>query len=251
MDSQEWIGLIPAAGKGERLGFPFPKELYPVIEDNQYRPVSHYILNNMVHAGVNHIVIVINETKHQLIKYFGNGHRFGCDISYVVQELQNDDLNKAKSPGLAEALDSAYHLTKGKLVFFGMADTVILPQDFFAKAYSVFDPAADVMLCMFHTDKPEKVGMVRLDDNDWVKCIDDKPEKTDLEWMWGAMIWRPVFTDFIHECVHKKKINDSARIYNEAISNGINFKGVGFGNGKYLDMGTYDDVLRLSQWLKE
>ena len=32
---------------------------------------------------------------------------------------------KSTSPGLAHALDSAYHLIKGKTVFFGMADTLM------------------------------------------------------------------------------------------------------------------------------
>src|SRR5450759_3951473 len=110
---EEWIGLIPAAGKGLRLGLPYPKELYPVIRNNRYKPVSQFILDNMVTAGVSHLVFVINETKHQLIAYFGNGQRFGCDITYVVQESLEQQENST-SPGLAHALDSAYHLTYGK-----------------------------------------------------------------------------------------------------------------------------------------
>ena len=31
----EFIGLVPAAGKGVRLGLPYPKELYPIIRNNQ------------------------------------------------------------------------------------------------------------------------------------------------------------------------------------------------------------------------
>lgn len=251
MDQYKKIGLIPAAGKGERLGFPFPKELYPVIEHNNYKPVSHFILENIVQAGVDHIAIVINETKHQLIKYFGNGSRFNCHISYVAQELREDNITKTKTPGLAEAIDTPYHLTKGKIVYFGMADTIIMPVDFFKIASHQLLAGIDVILCMFHTDRPEKAGMVQLDDNNIVKKIHDKPEATQLEWMWGAMIWKPIFTDFFHDCIHNKEISDYAQIYNDAISSGIKFKGIGFENGKYLDMGTYNDVLRLGQWLKK
>lgn len=246
-----YIGLIPAAGKGERLSFPFPKELYPVIEGNSYRPVSHFVLENILLAGVKHISIVINDTKHQLIKYFGNGHRFGCDISYVVQEQRNDGFYKTKTPGLAEAMDTPYHLTRDKIVFFGMADTIIVPKDFFKTAFMALSPEVDVILCMFHTDRPEKSGMVRLLEDDIVEGIDDKPSQTELEWMWGAMIWRPVFTDFFHEWVNKKHVTDYAQIYNDAITNGIRFKGVRFNDGKYLDMGTYNDVLRLPHWINE
>ena len=105
------IGLIPAAGKGKRLNLPFPKELYPVIQDGCYKPVAQCVVENLTSAGVNHIVFIINSSKHQLIDYFGDGRRFNCRISYVAQEsggLESD----STSPGLAHALDAAFHLTR-------------------------------------------------------------------------------------------------------------------------------------------
>jgi glucose-1-phosphate thymidylyltransferase len=89
--TEECIGLIPAAGKGVRLGLPYPKELYPVIRDNHYKPISQFVLNNLTEAGLEHIIFVINETKHQLVGFFGGGHRFGCKLSYVVQEPTLND----------------------------------------------------------------------------------------------------------------------------------------------------------------
>src|SRR5512143_968349 len=144
MKNNELIGLIPAAGKGVRLGLPYPKELYPIIRDNHYKPISQFVLHNLVTARVNHIVFVINETKHQLIGYFGNGHRFGCNISYVVQEQSNEG-EKSTSPGLSHALDSAYHLIQGKTVFFGMADTIMQPEEVFKIAYQQFQADDDVI----------------------------------------------------------------------------------------------------------
>ena len=41
--AEEVIGLIPAAGKGLRLGLPYPKELYPVIRNNHYKPISQFV----------------------------------------------------------------------------------------------------------------------------------------------------------------------------------------------------------------
>jgi dTDP-glucose pyrophosphorylase len=157
---EEIIGLIPAAGKGVRLGLPYPKELYPVIRNNHYKPISQFVLTNMTLAGLQHIVFVINETKQQLMGFFGDGHRFGCHISYTVQESANG-LDKSTSPGLAHALDSAYHLTKDKTVFFGMADTIMQPTDVFKRAYAASLPEDDVILVLFSTDHPEKFGMVR------------------------------------------------------------------------------------------
>ena len=57
----ELIGLIPAAGKGVRLGLPYPKELYPVIRNNHYKPISQFVVDNLTNAGLKHIVFVVNE----------------------------------------------------------------------------------------------------------------------------------------------------------------------------------------------
>ena len=111
---EDIIGLIPAAGKGVRLNLPYPKELFPIIHNNKYKPVSQYIFENMLTSGVKHVVFVINESKHQLIGYYGNGQRFkDVNVSYVAQEYL-DHKNRSTSPGLADALNSAYHLIKGK-----------------------------------------------------------------------------------------------------------------------------------------
>jgi glucose-1-phosphate thymidylyltransferase len=241
---EEWIGLIPAAGKGLRLGLPYPKELYPVIRNNRYKPVSQFILDNMVTAGVSHLVFVINETKHQLIAYFGNGQRFGCDITYVVQESLEQQENST-SPGLAHALDSAYHLTYGKTVFFGMADTIIQPKSIFKNALEQAAPGDDAILCLFSTEHPEKVGIVQRE-GAYISKIIDKPKQTNLTEMWGCMIWKPKFTEFLHVSI-KKGIMDFARIMNMAIDSGLKFKGIYSENSSYLDLGTYQEIIELDK----
>lgn len=247
---EEFIGLIPAAGKGVRLGLPYPKELYPVIRDNRYKPIAQFALNNLTIAGVNHVVFVINETKHQLIGYFGDGQRFGCNISYVVQEA-NNGLEKSTSPGLAHALDSAYHLTQGKTVFFGMADTIMQPSNVFSVGFEQALPDDDIILVCFSTKHPEKFGMVRMDQNNRVLEIVDKPKKTDLTAMWGCIIWRPRFTEYLHDCVRERGISDFAQIMNNAIEKGFNFRGVHILDGVYIDLGTYEEIMELDRRFRE
>lgn len=247
---EELIGLIPAAGKGVRLGLPYPKELYPVIQNNRYKPISQFVLDNLSDAGLRHIIFVVNETKHQLIGYFGNGQRFGCNISYVVQE-QTDQKGISTSPGLAHALDSAYHLTAGKTVFFGMADTIMRPEDVFATAYQKATSDDDVILVLFPTERPEKFGMVRTDQDDRVLQIVDKPNQTDLTEMWGCIIWRPRFTEYLHDCVQGQNISDFALIMNSAIQAGLHFRGVHILNGVYIDLGTYEEIMELDRRFRE
>jgi glucose-1-phosphate thymidylyltransferase len=248
--SEELIGLIPAAGKGVRLGLPYPKELYPVIRNNHYKPISQFVLDNLKSAGLQHIVFVVNETKHQLMAYFGSGQRFGCNISYVVQEVI-EGRTKSTSPGLAHALDSAYHLTAGKTVFFGMADTLMQPGDVFARTYQAASPDDDVILALFTTTRPEKFGMVKIDEKMRVTEIVDKPSQTDLTEMWGCILWRPRFTEYLHRCVFEEGVSDFARIMNDAIVAGMKFRGVHMVEGTYIDLGTYEEIADLDRKYRE
>lgn len=237
------IGLIPAAGKGLRLGLPYPKELYPIIKDNRYKPVSQFVLENMTSSGIRHIIFVVNETKHQLMGYFGNGHRFGCDISYVVQEPVEE--NRSTSPGLADALNSAYHLIKDHTVCFGMADTIMTPRNLFRLALDDFSSDHDVLLGLFPTKRPDKFGMVDLQENRSVVKIVDKPAKTNLKLMWGIIVWRPTFTEHLHDCLTKQENYDFAGIMNLAIQHGMKFRGLPFEGSSYADLGTYEEIREL------
>jgi glucose-1-phosphate thymidylyltransferase len=249
---EELIGLIPAAGKGVRLRLPYPKELYPIIRDNRYKPISQFVLENLTAVPVEHVVFVINETKHQLIGYFGDGHRFGCHTSYVVQEAR-ENADQSTSPGLGHALDSAYHLTRGKTVLFAMADTIMEPVDLYARMLDSADPDDDVIMGLFPTERPHKFGMTAFDadsadtEHPYVQYIIDKPQKTTLTHMWGSIIWRPSFTEHLHTCINSAQTADFATIMNEALEAGMRFRGVRFDEGTYLDLGTYDEIVELEQ----
>jgi dTDP-glucose pyrophosphorylase len=248
--SENLIGLIPAAGKGVRLGLPYPKELYPVIRNNHYKPISQFVVDNLTNAGLKHIVFVVNETKHQLMGYFGSGQRFGCNISYVVQEIV-EGKTKSTSPGLAHALDAAYHLTREKTVFFGMADTLMQPSNVFARSYQASLPDDDVILTLFTTSRPEKFGMVERDTDNRVVEIIDKPAKTDLTEMWGCIIWRSQFTEYLHDCVYEHGVSDFAKIMNDAIHDGLKFRGIHIKDGTYIDLGTYEEIADLDKKYRE
>jgi glucose-1-phosphate thymidylyltransferase len=248
--NEDLIGLIPAAGKGTRLGLPYPKELYPIIRENRYKPISQFVLNSLTAGAVGHIVFVVNETKHQLMAFFGDGHRFGCNISYVIQE-SNDEPGKSTSPGLAHALNSAYHLTRGKTVLFGMADTIMQPHEAFKLALAAAGKEDDAILMLFPTERPEKFGIVRLDENKRVLQIIDKPHVTDLTLMWGGIIWRPRFTEFLNDCICRQGISDFAIIMNRAIASGLRFRGFEIEGGTFIDLGTYEEIMELDRKLRE
>lgn len=249
--TNEWIGLVPAAGKGLRLSLPYPKELYPIIRNNRYKPVSQFVVDQMLETGVRHIVFVVNETKHQLMAFFGSGVRFNCSFSYVVQEPHNLNAASSTSPGLAHALDAAYHLTRGKRVFFGMPDTIIQPHGVFRAALEQFTNDTDLFLCLFPTNAPQKFGMVRFATDQRVTEIIDKPQHTDLEYMWGCMIWGPRFTELLHRTIGDAQILDFAQVMNRAIQDGFVVRAKQIDGGNFIDLGTYDEIMALDQQLRE
>jgi glucose-1-phosphate thymidylyltransferase len=239
------IGLIPAAGKGLRLRLPYPKELYPIIRENRYKPVSQYVLESLTASGVEHTVFVINETKHQLIGYFGDGNRFDCVLSYVVQEKREND-TLSKSPGLAHALNSAYHLIRGKTVCFGMADTIMTPKDVFRRLLGASSAKDEVVLGVFPSDHPEKGAQVCMEDGGVVTKIIDKPKEIDHKHTWGCIIWKPKFTEFLNDSLARGE-TDFAEVMNLAIQAGFPFRGIYLEDGNYSDIGTYDEILELER----
>ncbi len=243
--SQDLIGLIPAAGKGIRLRLPYPKELYPIIRENRYKPIAQFVLENLIESGVEHTIFVINETKHQLIGYFGDGNRFGCALSYVVQEKRENDTS-SKSPGLAHALNSAHHLARGKTVCFGMADTIMTPKNVFKYLIEVSSEKDEVILGVFPSDHPEKGAKVCMEESGAVTEIVDKPKETDHNHTWGCIVWKPRFTEFLNDSIAKGEA-DFADIMNSAIKAGFPFRGVFLENGTYSDLGTYDEILELER----
>jgi glucose-1-phosphate thymidylyltransferase len=248
INNNEKIGLIPAAGKGFRMGLPFPKELFPILYNQSYLPVAQFAVDRILQAKVNHIVFVINEAKTQLINYFKDGKSLECQFSYVFQNFSDTMDQISTSPGLAHALDSAYHLIQNKTVFFSMADTIIYPRDMLKKAYSERKIDTDIILCLFKTNQPENYGMVEIDEcGEKITKIIDKPQLTALEWMWGSIIWKPIFSEFLHDQVQNFENFDFASILNQAIDQGLRFSPYEIYNGQFIDIGNSDFYNLISQ----
>jgi len=92
--------VIMAGGLGTRLRpltYAIPKPLLPIGD----RPILEILLVQLARAGFTR-VHVSTGYKGELIKsYFGDGHRFGCNIAYAVQEPAAAD-SQSTSPGSAK-----------------------------------------------------------------------------------------------------------------------------------------------------
>jgi len=157
-----------------------------------------------------------------------------------VQDYHNNSLST--SPGLAHALVSAYHLVRGKTVLFGMPDTIMSPTNAFQIGLNALNTGCDMILCLFPTQHPDKFGMVSIKVDGQVLQIVDKPQATKLIYMWGCIIWRPNFTEYLYSKVRKEDNGDFADIINQAISDGFKVNSVKFADGKFVDFGTFEQI---------
>jgi len=256
------IGLIPAGGNATRISpLPLSKELYPVgfrgdgdIEinnqnnnQNHLRPkvVSHYLLEKMQLAGVDKAYFILRSGKWDIPAYFGDGDMLSINLGYLIMGLPY---------GVPFTLDSAYPFVKDVVVALGFPDILFEPKDAFLKILKRLDNSnADVVLGLFPTDKPQKAGMVDFDDKGKVRSIIEKPPQSDLRFMWGIAVWKPEFTEFLHEYLIdiKEDINlpnlpeiPIGNVIQAAISKGLQVEAEAFENGSYLDIGTPDDLIR-------
>src|SRR6185436_17702762 len=155
---QRIVGIIPAAGKGTRLApFPCPKELFPVGYQDyrvggeiQKRPkvVSQYLIENIIQSGAERLFLILGDDKHDIMRYYGDGSRFGVPIGYLYQE---------KLFGLPHALNLVGPWIEGSTVVFGMPDTIIEPTDTFSQLLRFHNhQECQLTLGLFPTGTPQK-----------------------------------------------------------------------------------------------
>lgn len=247
------FGVIPAASRGTRLApLPFHKALFPLGlqkvsfgDEILLRPkmVGQYILENLKIAGIKHIFIIVGEDSEPYINYFGNGSQFGIEIAYLFQDNYN---------GIPFALDLVNSwLPTNSTILFGMPDTIVRPSDAYARLLSEhINNHASVTLGAFriNASNPNKFCMIEIGSNFRVTKAIDKPESSDLHYMWGIAAWSKDFSDFIGTYI--KPYSDAPEkevllggIVQQAIEEGFDVRAVCFDDGDYLDIGTVDDLL--------
>ena len=73
--------MLLAAGRGQRLRPLTDKTPKPLIQVGKYALVEHHLLE-LAKSGVDHVVINVSYLSESIVKYIGNGSRFGLDVSY-------------------------------------------------------------------------------------------------------------------------------------------------------------------------
>ena len=158
-------GLILSGGEGTRLRpltHTQAKQLVPVAN----KPILFYGLEAMRKAGIREIGLVVGETRPEIERAVGDGHRFGLKVTYIDQ----------KAPlGLAHAVKISEPFLKDSPFVMYLGDNII--KDGITSLVEEFKkrrPTAMILLA--HVKEPQRFGVAELKEGKVVKLV-EKPKK--------------------------------------------------------------------------
>jgi glucose-1-phosphate thymidylyltransferase len=238
------VGLIPAAGRAERLGpLPCSKELLPVgFRETPRGPAlqvaGHYLLDRFRAAGVERAFLVLHESKWDVPRYFGTGEIAGVSLAY---------LSIPGSRSVPETLDRAFPFVADSLVALGFPDVIFEPVDAYAPLIArQAATGADLVLGLFPAANPRTTDMVELGEDGRVVRVEVRPETTALRFNWLIAVWSPVFTRFLHAAVQESQDGSELQIgavVRSAVAAGLQVEGVEFPAGTWRDVGTLPELV--------
>ena len=163
-------GIVLAGGSGTRL-YPITegisKQLIPIYD----KPMIYYPLSVLMLAGIKDILLITTkEDQPGFIRLFGDGSKFGINISYVVQPSP-DGLAQAFTLGADFIGHDACAMVLGDNIFFGNNFTHLL--------HNAVNNAQDGYATIFgyEVKDPQRFGIMELDKDKNVVSVEEKPEK--------------------------------------------------------------------------
>jgi glucose-1-phosphate thymidylyltransferase len=234
------LGLIPAAGRAERLGpLPCSKELLPLgFRETPRGPAPkvacHYLLERFRTAGIRRAFMVLHESKMDVPRYLGTGEIADVALAYLAIP---------GSRSVPETLDRAFPFVQDALVALGFPDVLFEPADAYARLIERQAAAgADLVLGMFPTERFRTTDMVELGPDGQVVRIEVRPESTALRFNWLIAVWGPAFTRFLHEAVRATPAGEGelqlGAMMQAAVTAGLRVEGLEIPEGAWRDVGT-------------
>lgn len=249
-EAGELIGVVPLAGSANRISpLPMSKELFPIgfhpagpDGEPRAKPVCLYLLEQMRRGGVRRAFLVLRPGKWDIPAYLQDGALVGLDLAYLVMPY---------GYGVPYTVDRAFPFVQGARVAFGYPDIIIEQDDVIATINTVqAESGADVVLAAFPSADPDNWGMIDFDDHLRVHHLAEKPGRTHMTHTWGAAVWGPAFTRFMHDQlaqmradVVQRTADGTAReiqiadIMLAAIDHGMSFRAHLFPHGTLRDIG--------------
>jgi glucose-1-phosphate thymidylyltransferase len=160
-------GIVLAGGTGSRL-WPITKgvskQLLPVYD----KPLIHYPLGTLFHAGINDILIITTpQDRDSFERLLGDGSQYGCSFQYASQEKPN---------GLAEAFIIGENFIHGDDVALVLGDNIFHGVGL-GKELRAIETIHGATIFACRVSNPESYGVVEFSPDGMVVSIEEKPTK--------------------------------------------------------------------------
>lgn len=222
------IGILPAAGKAERI-HGLPKYLLPMADSYLVR--IH--ITRIMDTGCRHVLIGTSENSRRLADEYcyGNlGNLVGVKATtYLAKEYET--MSQTILSGYKQMLSS--HDLRQENILFGMPDTYWQADYVYDRLADTIKLGAGVAVALFKARPGQhtSVGMIETQGGRILSVV-DKPQETDLAWLWGALAWRPEFWQYI-----KPQDAHVGFALADAIEAGMDVRAV-YCEGNYWDCGS-------------
>lgn len=233
--------LILCGGRGTRLKpltNTVTKQLIPVAN----RPILFYALDQVSEAGLKEVGIIISPETGQFVKEaVGDGSRWGCSITYILQP---------EPLGLAHAVKVARDFLNDSPFVMHLGDTLIEAN--VSRLIARFQETnPDALIILQEVSDPailRKVGVVQLNGKGGVISLEEKPQTPKGK---HALVGIYLFSPAIHEAISHLKLSWRGELeITDAIQELLNIdrrvESYIF-DGWWLDTGKKDDLLKANR----
>ncbi|GAB4188477.1 MAG: UTP--glucose-1-phosphate uridylyltransferase AglF [Wenzhouxiangellaceae bacterium] len=224
--------IILMAGRGTRLK-PLTDSLPKVLVPVRGKALVEWIVDEVIAAGVKHLVMIIGYRGADIQQFFGDGSDRGVHIDYVVQQQLDGTGGALRSA--AEYLSHDYAVIFGDSYF--QADRV----------RQFIQQAPVNCLAVTRVEDPSRYGIVELDSHGQVLTLEEKPAqpKSNLA-IAGMYKLTPLSRDYIQALnLSPRGEYELPSAVNAMIADGVVFHAHDI--GEMRDVGTHEELQRLNQ----
>ncbi len=158
--------IIPAAGRGTRLR-PHTHTKPKALLSLGNKPIISYILDGILEAKINDIVIIVGYEKEKLIDYVNLTYKDKCNITFVDQKQRK---------GLGHAIYSVNEFLDDEPVLIALGDS--LYENSFSFMIDEFNKFSNLsgMITVKSVSNPEAYGNVIIEEgSNYIKNLEEKP----------------------------------------------------------------------------